>query len=176
MSDLLARLLTLCLLRIGPQDLPCSRRILLQLLGGLVTLQFVFALLLERTARLPLDVLLMLGLLLLPIQLLLALSGHRERFVQTAIGFAGAGLLFSLAMLPVVLVLSRVDPERIQTEGASGPQALAVLAWLGLTTWKLAIDTHLWRHALQRPLPLAVAISLGLFLVELAVARQLGNG
>ena len=174
-NSFLARLLALVLLRCGPQDLPFDARLLLRLLAAWVLLQlFVQYVWLDSGAgagQLPL----VLGFLLLPIHVLLMLRGRRERFVQTALGFVGASLVIGLASLPAMLVLDSIDPARVQSEGVTALQTLAFWAALILTAWKLAVDAHLWRHALDVAPPLAIATSLTLFLAEIAVLGRLAG-
>lgn len=174
-NSFLARLLALVLLRCGPQDLPFDARLLLRLLAAWVLLQlFVQHVWLDSGAGAG-QLLLVLGFLLLPIHVLLALRGRRARFVQTALGFVGASLLFGLLLLPVVQVLQGIDPQRVEAEGLTALQALASWAYLILTAWKLAVDAHIWRNALDWPPPLAIATSLALFLVEVAALSRLAG-
>lgn len=175
MNPLLARLVALILLRCGPQDLPFDARLLLRLLALWLLLQLSVQLFLLDGGGGPLQLPLVLGFLLLPIHVLLRLRGRRERFVQTALGFVGASLLFGLALLPVLLVLQGIEPERVQAQGLTPLQALASWAFLIFTAWKLAVDAHLWRHALDVSPPLAIATSLTLFLAEIAVLGRLAG-
>lgn len=175
MTPLLARLVALALLRCGPQDLPFDGRLLTRLLAAWLLLQLLAQLLLLDGGGGPLQLPIVLAFLLLPIQALLALRARRERFVQTAIGFVGASLLFGLASVPAMLVLHGIDPVRVQSEGVTALQSLAFWAALIFTAWKLAVDAHLWRHALDWPPPLAIATSLALFLAEVAVLGRLAG-
>jgi hypothetical protein len=170
---LIARLLMICLWKSGPQDLPHAPRLLGQLLLALAALQFVVGLWLEMGEQLGLRVLVYFGFLVLPIQGLLALRGRRERFVQTALAFAGAGLLFSLAQLPLIPLLESIDAARVQSDGLSPLQALSLWLFLGLAAWKLAVDAHIWRHALEAPPLAAIALSLALMMAEIAVGQRL---
>ena len=175
MNPLLARLVALILLRCGPQDLPFDARLLLRLLAFWLLLQLSVQFFLLDGAGGPLQLLLVLGFLLLPIHVLLMLRGRRERFVQTALGFVGASLVIGLASLPAMLVLDSIDPARVQSEGVTALQTLAFWAALILMAWMLAVDAHLWRHALDVSPPLAIATSLTLFLAEIAVLGRLAG-
>lgn len=175
MNSLLARLIALVLLRVGPQDLPFDPRLLQRLLLVWMLLQLFAQYGLSEGRGGPLQLPVVLAFLLLPIHALLLVRSRRERFVQTATGFVGASLLFGCVMLPVVMVLQGIEPGRAEGQGLSLAQALASWAFLVLTAWKLAVDAHLWRHALDWPPPLAIAISLALFLTEVIVLGRLAG-
>ncbi|SDE00032.1 hypothetical protein [Aquimonas voraii] len=175
MNSLLARLVAIALLRGGPQDLPFDARLLTRLLVAWALLQLFaqYVLFEGRGGLLQLPV--ALAFLLLPIHGLLRLRGRPERFLQTATAFVGCSLLFGLAVL---LVMLGADPAPAAGEPAPQPstlQALLGLVWLLLTAWKLAVDAHIWRQALEFPPPLAIATSLTLFLAEIAVLSRLAG-
>lgn len=175
MNSLLARLLAIALLRGGPQDLPFDARLLTRLLVAWAALQLFAQYVLFEGRGGPLQLPIALAFLLLPIHGLLRLRGRRERFLQTATAFVGCSLLFGGAVL---LVMLGADPVPAAGEPAPQPstlQALLGLAWLLLTAWKLAVDAHIWRHALEFPPPLAIATSLTLFLAEVAVLSRLAG-
>jgi len=175
-SALFSRLLLICLWRAGPQDLPYSPRLLVQLLVLLGVLQLVAV----QFSSLQTDVagrmLLYLAFLLLPILGLLRVSGHPERFVQTAIAFAGASVLVSLPMLGLLALMP--SPAQLQLEGfqPNGLQFLGSLLYLALAAWKVAIDAHIWRHALQCPPLAAAALAIALFIAELSAHQYLFAG
>ncbi len=175
MNPLLARLIGIALLRAGPQDLPFDTRLLTRLLFAWAVLQLSAQYLLFEGRGGPLQLPVALIFLLLPIHVLLRMRARSERFVQTAIAFVGSSLLFGAAML---LVMVGADPP--PDAGATPPapsllQTLLGMAWLVLTAWKLAIDAHIWRSALEVPPPLAIATSLTLFLAEVAVLSRLAG-
>ncbi len=175
MNSLLARLIAIALLRGGPQDLPFDPRLLTRLLIPWAGLQLFAQYALFDGQGGPLQLIVALAFLLLPIHALLRLRARGERFVQTAIAFVGSSLLFGGAVL---LVMLGADPAPTAGEPAPPPstlQALLGLAWLLLTAWKLAVDAHIWRHALEFPPPLAIATSLTLFLAEVAVLSRLAG-
>lgn len=172
MNRLLRLLLQLCLFRLAPQDLPYSPRLAqgLVLLGAGLSLLFVR---LRDTddggpGRITLSLLLLLGL---P-WLLLRLRQRLPRYTQTLTAFAGTGVLFMLVLLPLVQPLARLPPPA----PGSIPTASHVMVWLlsmGLLAWKIAINAHIWRHALDWPRGGAVLLAIGLLVLELAVAQAL---
>jgi hypothetical protein len=168
----LVQLGLLCLLRLGPQDLPYSTRLLLQWLGLLLCVQALAAGALGAPQDLPLRLLLSFGLLLGPAWLLLGFLDLRARYVQTVSAFAGSGLLFSVLAIPAALLLRGLSPESAE-QGVTAAQGLGVWLLLGMTVWKLVVDSHIWRHALGCPPPVAIGLTLALFLIELLAVRQL---
>ena len=61
--------------------------------------------------------------------------------------------------------LSAVDPSR--------PQAEIAFLYLGLFLWSLAVDGHIYRHALSATLGLGVLLAVLIFLVNFLVLRAL---
>lgn len=142
----LRALLGLCLLRQGPQDLPYAPALTWGWLAALLALQWGVA----RhagldvgggLARLAITLVLLVGVT----RLLLQGRGLLNRAEQTIAAFAGTGLVFALLVLPIALALQGVQPG-VQPEGG---QFLLALTGLFLFFWKLRIDAHIWRHALD---------------------------
>ena len=171
-SSLLTLLWRICLLRAGPQDLPYS----LGLTRGLVLLgvgtDLIFVSLVESaehdTARIALSLLL---LLLLP-WLLLVSRGLQARYAQTLAAFAGTGVIFAVALLPVAMYAA--DLPRPDLDIPPTREQLFV-GWLslGLFGWKLAINGHIWKHALDWPRAAGLLLALGVFLLHLGAMRAL---
>ena len=184
MGALLRQLFGVCLLRTGPQDLPYSVVATRVAIGSLLAFQAAVGV--ATGAQGP-AILARLGVTLLVLAgvtpWLLRARGFANRTAQTLLAQAGAGLLFSLAMLPAALALL---PHMIEREGggAASPEAmLPALAMLVLFVWKLRVDASIWGHALdlQRPRALLLAVVLvaaELFLLVLfapAVPRPAGT-
>lgn len=172
MNSLLRLLWRICLLRAGPQDLPYSPA----LTRGLVVLgvgaDLIFVSLVDASphdaARMVLSLALLLGL---P-WLLLASRGLLPRYAQTLAAFAGTGMIFTLVFLP--LALFAVDLPRPDS-GVAPTREQLLVGWLslGLFGWKLALNGHLWKHALDWPRAGGLLLALGLFLLEIGVMRAL---
>lgn len=113
--------------------------------------------------------LLSLCMLVGPPWLLLRLRGHRARLVQTLIALAGTGLLFTLALLPLILHTAGLDLA------GGPPPGTALLTFLVLTllVWKLMVDAHILRVALEWPMFPASLLVVGLFLLELGLDQWL---
>ena len=174
-GTLLRLMLELCLLRRGPQDLPHSPA----LAQGLVLLGVGVDLLLLRWLDEGDDPLLQiacsLGLLLVLPWILLALRQRTERYVQTLSAFAGTGILFSLVYVPIALKSAALPPP-VAGQAPSGEQLLIAWAALLVVGWKLAINGHIWRHALDWPRAAGLLLAVGLFLAEVGLMRSLFAG
>lgn len=130
-------LLEIALLRRGPQDLPYSPTLL-----ALAVAASVLASVLAQGANgLPL-----LSIALVAVYTAAFLHGVLQmrqltaRFLQTATAVFGTDALITLAALPVLAAL-----------GAPGsqPGSGAVLAYLALVAWNVAVLAHILRHALD---------------------------
>jgi hypothetical protein len=165
---LAARLRDLFLLRGGPQDLPYSLRLTRALVIALVLLDLAYSRLLDIPLPLP-RVAVSIGLLLGLPWLLLALRQRRERYLQTLAALTAAELLFTALFMPLALAaigMPLPDPEN------PDPAQIA-LGWLTLLLlgWKLMVNGHIYRHALDWPRFPAMLLVLALFLLQLGVFR-----
>lgn len=165
MAALPRQLLELCLLRRGPQDLPYSPRAVLGFALALVLVQVVVARVAvdPPLAALAGRALITLGLVLATPAWLLRLRGMANRTAQTQLAIAGAGLLFTLAMVPVALAML---PATQSPENVSGLALAASLAAVVLFFWKLRVDAAIWRQALEIPVGAAYVLAASLVLAE----------
>ena len=163
----------ICLLRLGPQDLPASP-VLLGLAvaahAGLGTL--VAALYYPPLTAVAASVTgtVLIGALA---YVLLSARGLLERFSQTYAAFAGTGAVLEAIALPLAAMLERGEPPGA-TPGAAG--ALLTIPWLGLLVWSWVVSGHILRHALAVHLTAGVGISMAFFWLSALVVHQLfGN-
>jgi hypothetical protein len=171
MQRLPRQILDICLLRAGPQDMPYSMPLTRLLVIALAAVELAYALILEIPDPLPRVGLSMVMLLAAP-WVLLGLRARRERYLQTLAALAGAGLLFTLAFLPLALLAADV-PEPVPEVA---PQARYVLlGWLALLMigWKLMINAHIYRHAMDWPRFPAMLLVVALFLIEFGLFNAL---
>lgn len=169
MSELLRLLVGICLRRLGPQDLPHSVPLLRGLLCVAVGLQVIFTLLLRETIapeRLLLSIALTLGL---P-WLVLHWKGRRERYVQTLCALLGTGILFSLLMSPLIW-FSVGMPAPTPDTPPTPLQAFVSIGAICVVAWKVAVDGHIWWHALNWPMAFGVMLALLLFFLELGIEQ-----
>lgn len=172
MNRLVALIRDLCLLRTGPQDLPFSPALLrnLLLLALLVDVAYSWTvgvgegLLVVVVMAFAVGVGLVFGLL--------HLTGRRERFVQTMSAVLLVGIVFKIALMPLVLgVLPLPQP------GDAPTMQQGLLAWvvLGLLIWNLVVDGHILRHALEIRLGQGILLALALMIAQLALTHLLAR-
>jgi len=160
----LLKLLEICLLKSGPQDLPASS----SFLGLAVTGYFLVDVLVSRLntslgtalAISLLDVVLMVAFT----QLILRVVAKPERFTQTLSALAGTGQLLGLLALPLIHGLS-------VAQAAGEPAAGLAFAWLALLCWSLLVLGHILRHALAVNLLTGVGIGILYSLLSLVLMR-----
>ena len=96
--------------------------------------------------------LLAIGVQFTVIALLLSLRNFNLRLPQTLTALAGTGFIFGLLSL---LILARVDPGK--------PQPDLALFYLVLFGWSLAVDAHIYRHALSVKMGIGVLLAVLIF-------------
>jgi len=172
MNTLVRLLMAICLLRRGPSDLPYSIALTrgLVVISVLVDLFYVTAIQIEQA--LP-RILFSLVLLIAVPWLLLAGRGLRARYVQTLGALAGTGALFTLFFLPVALWAQQHMAGVAPGDELSGPQMAAGWLVLGLLGWRLAVNAHILRLALDAPRAAGILLALAWFLLEFSVDRML---
>lgn len=164
----LAQVGRIALLRTGPQDLPASSAALL--LAMALWWCLTGAMLLFAPEPPPLlDVALTFALQLASIQVVLMIAGRPARFGQVAQALFATGALIGLLNLPLWLAAGPIGAE------TSIPGPLVVLALIGLF-WSLAVDGHVWRHALELPYAGGIAVAVLVFLLQILVLETIGLG
>ena len=149
MKALLNTAVELCLLRLGPQQLPASSILLqvsliLNLLVGILVMMAAKEGLVEAVAESLFEVALMLGLLYMGLKSYNKLS----RFNQTASALMISGLLLGLLSLPLVSWNHRSQ------------SAESSLLLLMLIFWSILVLGHILRHAFSVPLNVGIAIGV----------------
>lgn len=152
MNSFIHNLLNILRLRTGPQDLPVSWPLTLAVCAiyvgeGILTGQHVGA---ESG---PAKSVTAAGIQFLSVAVLLNFRGVPERLPQTLLAFAGTGFIIGLL---VFFFLLQADPER--------NQPVLALLWIGIFGWSLAVDAHIYRHALS------IAMSRGLLVAVVVLA------
>jgi hypothetical protein len=149
------------LLRRGPQDLPTSR----SLLATLILLNIVAGTLLysgqEGGSSNSLQSIVDIGLSLVMYSAVLNLRGFRERVVQTLTAFTGTGLLLTLILFPISLLLGQEGENFYVTAGR--------LMFMGLLIWSLAVDGHIFRHALGTSMMVGTVVAVGIFIARIYI-------
>jgi len=157
----------IALWRISPAQLPASL-FLLGLDAAAVALLEVLGALLPPgpSDRIVTRVVLSVGLPLAFAWVVLAITRHGQRFLQTGIALLGVAVLAELIMYPVGSLLSVVGSDR----PAAIP--LGLLLFVGLI-WYLLACANIWRAALDSGLGLGLAVSVGYLLLSMVLEQQL---
>jgi hypothetical protein len=149
-----------------PAHLPTSLFLLL-LVAGVAALSEVLGALLPPppndaiATRIALGV----GLPLAFTWVLLALTGRRARFLQTATALLGVGALAGFILYPLDS-LARVI-------GVDKPAALPIaVLWTAIFIAYLLACAHIWRATLDSGLLLGGSISIGYFVLSFAIGQQ----
>lgn len=163
MQRWLITIANIALLRAGPQDLPTG---MASALLGLTCFAVVVVLsgTLEGEPTDALDLAVSFGVPLLAALILLRWRGHPARFSQTIAALFGSGALISLVNLPLWLV-----------PGTAVPAPVVLVVVIGLC-WSLTVDGHIWRNALDVPLPLGVVTAVLILIVQASVFQFLSGG
>ena len=162
----------MCLLRLGPQDLPASPLLLGMALtahaglGILITTLYyplLTAVAVSATGAA------LLGLLAF---VLLSARGLSGRFLQTCAALAGTGAVLEAAALPLAALLEAGRPA-----GAAPLIGVVLtLLWIALLVWNWVVGGHILRHALSVRLAAGIGLSMALFWLSALVIHQLfGN-
>lgn len=169
---LLRLILDLCLLRRGPQDIPHSHALLNGLLLVAVGIDLLVLRLVGGGESGLLRIAVSLALTLAVPRIVLGLRGFPERYVQTLTALVAVGIVFTLVTLPLALQVADMPPPEF---GQTPPRAQLLVGWamLALLGALLAINGHIWRHALEWPRAAGLLLAAGLFIGELLVLHAL---
>jgi len=161
MLDLIARLIGIVLLRLGPQDLPGQWS---AALASLVLYVLVSALNLTVGNPHPQPVVFLGLAVILPLaasRIVLDLRGVGARWRQTVAALFGTSAVLSLLTLPLT------------TLAGDGVSPLAAVVLLLAFFWSFAVDAHIWRNALQVGFSLGLLVAVLIFAFTLTVIRWL---
>ena len=168
MSDL-QKLLALLFLKTAPQDLSYSLRYTVQLavvyvFSGLVVLQ---------TTLNPDDVLggMILGLAIQFVftYFVLQALNRSARILQTFSAILGVGIIFNLMSWPVFAILS-------DEAAADAMKSMMSFLFFMLISWEVLVKAHIFKHALEMKMFSALALSLSLFFISVALSQLLFPG
>lgn len=162
MPRLIATFLDICRLRRGPQDLPYNPVLALSLLIAALALEGFGASRYGGADNLLPSLLLSGTFALAATWAILRMRRFESRFWQTLTAHLGTSVLFALLALPLLAGIGPVTEETIRN-------LPPLLAWgiVILAIWRLMVSGHIWRCALELPLPVGVLVALGTFLAEL---------
>lgn len=72
----------------------------------------------------------------------LRLTKKTARYLQALTALAGTGAVLGLVGLPLI-------QHAAQAQSGNGPPGMLVLGWMMLLVWSVAVQAHIYRHALS---------------------------
>ena len=162
MMQLIKTFWDICRLKAGPQDLPTGHYLLVAaVFAGIIVDSFSTSVLIPSLSSLEIiQILVTYNIILLAaVYLLLTVLGYAQRGMQTLTAMAGSGLLISLVLLPSLLMLNSAQ-EEVKSF------AFYILAD---TVWRIAVNAHIFRHALSISLLMAMIVSMSYLIFSLFV-------
>ena len=163
MLQLIRAFWDICRLRAGPQALPSGRNLLISaVFAGILIDSFASSILIPKLSGFEVitTVAIYNVLLLATVYLLLKVIGYEQRAMKTLIAIAGAGLFIGLVLLPGLITVDLSEQE-------SKSFALFILID---NIWRIAVNAHIFRHALSVSLLMAMIISVSYLLLGVLAA------
>jgi hypothetical protein len=150
-----------------PAQLPASPLLLALVCAAAALLEVLSAFLPPVSSdRIPLRILLSVGLPLAFAWAVLAATQRRARFVQTGSALLGVAVIAEIVLYPLGSLIHIVGSERL----AALPLGVLMLAGL---IWYLLACANIWRCALDTGLSIGIAVSVGYLLLSILVEQQL---
>lgn len=146
MHDLMVAWRDLCLLRIGPQDMPYAPALLGALIVGNVLLAVLAGIAVGSAGTALLGSLVSMAVGLGVLYALLSMRHIHARFVQAGTAILAAALLFGVLSLPAQILLT---PMPTDLSALTQWQRIGLLLGAALGLWSLAVAAHIYRHALN---------------------------
>jgi hypothetical protein len=151
----------------SPAQLPASLFLLALVAAAAALLEVLSAFLPPvSTDRMSVRILLSVALPLGFTWAVLLVTRRRHRFLQTGIALLGVEVLVELILYPLGSLIHVVGSERIVSVPIE-VMMLVVLIWYTLAC------ANIWRVALDSGLAIGIAISVGYFLLSLALEQRL---
>lgn len=174
-----SEIVRICQLKGAPQNLPVAPGLALGLMALAQGLGLANAAQLGASGQSVVTALVSLVFAVLSTRLVLQFRGKPERFWQTLLALAGTTVVFALLAMPVAALIGPLpmpDPAAEAQMMHLQVSPVLLLAIFALACWRLVVSGHVWRHALEVPLPVGVLIVLALFLTELVLLAALVSG
>ena len=163
MTVLLHQLINIVFLRQGPQDLPPGRSVLLATLCFYVLIA-ALSLNMGHTPDSPTAVLVLAATLpLLLAWIVLKLKNRVGRWEQTLSALYGTSALLSMITLP------------LNIDASSEPATPVVLISLLVFLWSFAVDTHIWRNALDLSFAAGLGVAMILFIFTFGIISSVAG-
>ena len=139
---ILREFFSICLLQRKPQDLPASRMLLTVSLVSYTAMNVVLALDRIKASKAVQAGVLESVLVSMITLVILGLSHHGKRRVQTLTALAGTGCIMSFLALPIFYGGVHGGADALL-------RAVMLLLYLGLLLWNVVVMAHIMRHALD---------------------------
>lgn len=152
----------IALLRAGPQDLAGGYAAPTMSVLLYVCIVMISGLADERAAGMS-DLFISIVVPLVATGSILGLRRVTARFNQTVAALFGTGALISLVNLPLWF-----------SSQAPLPAPLVMLALIALF-WSIAVDGHIWRHALNSSFAGGLMVAVLVFFFQLTIFQAIGN-
>ncbi|MGB0133286.1 hypothetical protein [Dokdonella sp.] len=168
LSRLVEIVIGLCRFRGGPQDLPHSSGLLVGMLVAAVLLDYASGSLLGFDDTLLARSLLSISLLLALCWTALSIRGLGNRYLQTMTALVSCSMAFSLLILPLAWLFGNPQGAEVILTPAQ-----IMVAWLGLGVliWKIAVDAHIVRQAIDAPFWLGLMLAISWAIADYALSR-----
>jgi len=152
------------LLKAAPQDLPCSQRLLVQILF-LYLLSDLLAVGSAVESGLAMAMILLnIAIILIFTYFVLLLLRLKLRYVQTVSAIVGTGIIFNLFSWPLLLQLS------VENTPESAIAIVSLLVLL-LMSWDVLVTAHIYRNALGSGMVHALLLSFSLLFVSITLSK-----
>jgi hypothetical protein len=161
MGRILITFLDMLRLRSGPQDLPSSHRFMVLLAILYIAGGFIAGAVLGESDYAP-RAMVAIGIQFGFIIILLNLKGLSDRVQQTISALSGTGFIFGMVS---IYLLSLIDVEN--------PQAELAAFYMVLFFWSLAVDGHIYRHALSSKMGTGLLVAVTVFAINFVLLRLL---
>lgn len=166
MVKLIKLFLDICRLKSGPQILPKGTYLLVAaVIAAVIVDSFASSILIPDMKAIDI-VLIVAGynvILLAAVSLLLKITGYQARIIQTLTAVAGTGLIISLVLLPG-LIITDIVQQQVKSFG---------IFILLDNIWRIAVNAHIFRHALAIGMLMAMILSVSYLLFGVLVAEYL---
>lgn len=173
---IVTEVIRICQLRGAPQNLPVAPALAVGLLALAQAVGLVNAAQLGAGSRNVATAVGSLLFALLATRVVLQMRGKPERFWQTLLALAGTSLVFALLAFPLSALIGPLPPLDPANPAPLPVPAPLLLLIVVLGGWRLLVSGHIWRHALEVPLPVGVLVVLALFVTELVLLATLLAG
>jgi len=154
MVSILARLTDILRLRSGPQDMPGGWSLTIILSLAYIAQGFWADRIYDAGDDAPRS-LLAITVQFLFIAALLNFKNLKSRLAQTLSTLASVGLVFGFIS---IFLIYQVDSEK--------NQPVLALVWFAIFLWSLAVDAHIYRHALSITMSLGALVAVMIFAVN----------